>query len=520
MSSIKNKLAKKGRISECDSTIKILFPAEVVVVGSSSETSTAKKSSGTAKKSSGSSAKKSSGSVAKKSSGSVAKKSSGSAAKKSGGSAAKKSSGSDAKKSSGSAAKKSSGSAAKKSSGSDSKKSSGSGAKKSTKKSSGSGAKKSSGSAVKQSSGSDAKKSSGSDAKKSSGSGAKKSSGSASKKSSGSASKTTRGSASKTSSSSSAKKSSSSRSDTRADNKRRSSIISDASKDETKSKKRKVLLVDNTSEEDEEYRGSPTLRINDRQKHSARKLSQKSRDLIRIFFLMMFKKFPTLRGGFNEESDFPSIEEMLFDLSEAMLDYAQNIGDSDENWESVQEFLEYGIVMPYAENISPSDEGKRDSTIQIKGYILDLCTFNPTFLDSEDAERRYTKSTRSQWLKVTKSSLPEGGWGLFAMKTFNSGAIISVYVGPKCGEQTSGYSLKVSGGEIVDPLHDTENSILPLFFGAHYANDKDYHLGSERNSTPGRSRSNNDKFDGVQLVATQYIRPRQEIFVEYNLDSN
>ena len=57
----------------------------------------------------------------------------------------------------------------------------------------------------------------------------------------------------------------------------------------------------------------------------------------------------------------------------------------------------------------------------------------------------------------------------------------------------------------------------PLYWGAHFANDR---LFVEEGVTPNKKgrnqRKNNAKFVGLQLIATSEIRPREEICAPYN----
>ena len=75
---------------------------------------------------------------------------------------------------------------------------------------------------------------------------------------------------------------------------------------------------------------------------------------------------------------------------------------------------------------------------------------------------------------MKKSGIEGTSWGLFSAKTFGRGHIISVYIGKfykPGGKQDSHYRL-AHDGMVVDPVVvKDENGNVPLYWGAHLAND-------------------------------------------------
>ena len=58
---------------------------------------------------------------------------------------------------------------------------------------------------------------------------------------------------------------------------------------------------------------------------------------------------------------------------------------------------------------------------------------------------------------------------------------------------------------------------IPLWYGAHIANDLTFPTANPPKKKPGRKIKNNAKFDGLFVKADGDIRPRTEIFVAYDL---
>lgn len=70
-------------------------------------------------------------------------------------------------------------------------------------------------------------------------------------------------------------------------------------------------------------------------------------------------------------------------------------------------------------------------------------------------------------------------------------------------------------GKIIDP---SQRDGIPLFWGAHFANDLAWVEEGQTTKSRGRNaRRNNAEFRGLTLVALGEIKPRSEIFASYNL---
>ena len=67
---------------------------------------------------------------------------------------------------------------------------------------------------------------------------------------------------------------------------------------------------------------------------------------------------------------------------------------------------------------------------------------------------------------------------------------------------------------VLDPIIDSENGCLPLYWGAHIANDITHGIDED---VKAPKRTNNAKFTGISLVAKKEIHPRTEILVDYNI---
>ena len=109
--------------------------------------------------------------------------------------------------------------------------------------------------------------------------------------------------------------------------------------------------------------------------------------------------------------------------------------------------------------------------------------------------------------------MTEGGYGLFADKTFFPGDIISIYIGYKKirDKHSSVYSMEYSKTEIIDTKVGIINESV-LYLGCHFANDRSY-----RGDIQDRRKKYNAKFVDFKLQATSNMKKDKEILVDDNL---
>ena len=113
---------------------------------------------------------------------------------------------------------------------------------------------------------------------------------------------------------------------------------------------------------------------------------------------------------------------------------------------------------------------------------LSLALFDPWAIDLTDLSKRISQESQKDWLKVTQSTIPDAGAGLFSNRTFKKGQIITVYCGKVSKKEPSDYAVEYKG-RIIDPKRDGE---IPMYWGAHFANDYDWHKEGE---LPQKARS-------------------------------
>ena len=110
------------------------------------------------------------------------------------------------------------------------------------------------------------------------------------------------------------------------------------------------------------------------------------------------------------------------------------------------------------------------NTINLVEYEISLCNFGVWDTHFDHPNVRVPGSMMTPWLKVGPSSKENGGYGLFALRTFRPNDIITVYVGPRSGKrQNSPYALE-KNGVTIDPCPIPGKH--PLYLGAHFCNDE------------------------------------------------
>ena len=116
-------------------------------------------------------------------------------------------------------------------------------------------------------------------------------------------------------------------------------------------------------------------------------------------------------------------------------------------------------------------------------------------------------------ITVKVSTIRNGGYGLYADRTFIPGDIISVYLGHKedINTETSPYAMDYSSVETIDAKTGVVDE-GKLFLGCHLVNDKCLMDGKY-----DKRKHYNAKFVDLLLVATSHIRKHTELLVDYNL---
>ena len=223
------------------------------------------------------------------------------------------------------------------------------------------------------------------------------------------------------------------------------------------------------------------------------------------------------RDAFStKDKKFTSQLELIYTLNDEFEEFTKD--QSEKNRRAMRDLLAFGVWVPHGDPISAGTivgEGKID---KISSYHLSLCTMDPYKNGLLDLSKRHTGKVKMDWVFVAESTLPDAGWGLFSARTFANEEVISVYIGhvykKSSGNSNSHYRL-FHDSKIIDPVLKKKPGKVPLHLGAHLANDITWHKTDI--SGEEKRRHNNAEFQGLLLVATAEIRPRQEFFVHYNL---
>jgi hypothetical protein len=220
-------------------------------------------------------------------------------------------------------------------------------------------------------------------------------------------------------------------------------------------------------------------------------------------------------SGFRKHRHFKQFSNPLQALGDAMDTYAKKGDHTQGLYKEVDTLLYYGVWTPIGRTMNHNLPIAQLDEFEITSYDLSLALFDPWDLDFNDLSKRVTNLSMKPWLRVTKSTIPDAGGGLFAMRTFNKGEIISVYCGGLKSTLTSQYGMK-HHGKYVDVMK--RNKDVPLYWGAHMCNDLEWtpeNTPKKKKSRVGRTKPNAE-FEGLLLVAVAIIKPRMEIFASYN----
>ena len=160
---------------------------------------------------------------------------------------------------------------------------------------------------------------------------------------------------------------------------------------------------------------------------------------------------------------------------------------------------------------------ERHLSLELYHYDLSLCRFDVWSTHFSEPNVHIPNTLMVPWVRVAPSHIHDSGYGLFALKTFTKGQIISVYVGQKVpeGDMCSEYAMSV-GNQVIDPV--PVGSKAMLFWGAHLANDVFY--GQDKGKIGRHGIDNNAYFEGIYLKSKGTIKPDIEILVDYNLTGN
>ena len=194
-----------------------------------------------------------------------------------------------------------------------------------------------------------------------------------------------------------------------------------------------------------------------------------------------------------------TLQEMYVDAEYVFTDEVKNYIRKHFQWELIHPIMD-PICSIFQDLVS-------NPSVNLTDYSYWTLSVIPRYENTDLAQ--YSRR-KIRMFSIRRSGVDDGGFGMFAEKTFQDGDIISVYMG--CLKelnlhQNKRFNLRLDTQKMLS-IPEPGNK---KFLGAHKANDK-YHKDSK---TDERAR-NNALFEGIFLKARTKILIGKEITVSYD----
>ncbi len=138
-------------------------------------------------------------------------------------------------------------------------------------------------------------------------------------------------------------------------------------------------------------------------------------------------------AGYGANKDYEKWSDLLQALNDAFDEYMdlKNI-----KFDMVKNIMRYGSWEAIGSTVSTESDYIGLKTTEITGFMLTLSLFDPTQVDLTNSSNRTSNTSSTEWVYMAKSSMENGGYGLFAARTFHKDEKITIYVGRR-GKKTT-----------------------------------------------------------------------------------